>query len=167
MFANSAMPRLMPIYCRPVIRLLMACLVVGGLWVVLALPALAAELKVKDAYVRGLPPGQTVTAAFMTLVNTGDEALVVNSISSSGSQRAEIHTHRHSAGMMSMVKVDSITVPAGGEFVLAPGKHHMMLIGLHKPLREGDEVTMSLSNDLGLLAEFTLPVRSVLNEHKK
>lgn len=148
-------------------RLAISCVAVGVLLMGLAVPAFAGELIVKDGYVRGLPPGQTVTAAFMTLSNTGDQPVVVSSIASSGSQRAEIHAHRHSAGMMSMVKMDSITIPAGGEFVLAPGKHHMMLIDLHKPLREGDQVTMSLSNESGLLTEFTLPVRSVLNEHKK
>lgn len=151
----------------PVARLAIICLAVGGLLTEFASPAFATELTIKDGYVRGLPPGQTVTAAFMTVFNAGDEAVVVNSISSSGSQRAEIHAHRHSAGMMSMVKVDSITIPAGGEFVLAPGGHHVMLIGLHKLLREGDQVTIGLSNDSGLLTEFTLPVRSVLNEHKK
>ncbi len=42
-----------------------------------------AELSLVDGYVRGLPPGQSVTAAFMTLRNSGDEELVLTTASTS------------------------------------------------------------------------------------
>jgi copper(I)-binding protein len=85
--------------------------------------------------------------------------------SSKSAQRVEIHAHRHNNGMMSMEQVDAITVPAGGEFVFAPGDHHIMLIGLIKPISEGDQVDLSLSADNGEVIKLLLPVRSVLNEH--
>ena len=123
-----------------------------------------AELTIEDGYVRGLPPGQPTTAAFMRLVNSGDQDVLITAAASNGSTAAEVHSHKHNNGMMSMEKVDQITVPAKGEFVLAPGKYHLMLINLTKPLREGDEVIIQLFNGDVELTSATLPVRSVLNE---
>ncbi|ARN76302.1 hypothetical protein BST96_05040 [Oceanicoccus sagamiensis] len=123
-----------------------------------------AELTIKDGYVRGLPPGQPNTAAFMRLVNSGDQDVVITAADSNGAELAEVHSHKHQNGMMSMEKVDQVTVPAKGEFVLAPGKYHLMLIRLTKPLREGDEVEVRLLNGDVELTRATLPVRSVLNE---
>ena len=126
-------------------------------------PALA-ELSIQQGYVRGLPPGQPTTAAFMRLVNTGDEDIVVTGAASSGARTAEIHSHKHHHGMMSMEKVDRVVIPANGEFVLASGQYHLMLINLTKPLREGDQVQIRLLNGDAELTSAILPVRSVLNE---
>jgi len=123
-----------------------------------------AELTIKEGYVRGLPPGQPNTAAFMRLVNTADQDVVITGAASNGAELAEVHSHKHHHGMMSMEKVDQLTVPANGELVLAPGKYHLMLINLIKPLRESDEVLIRLFNDEEELTRATLPVRSVLNE---
>ena len=128
-------------------------------------PWLAAELQVDDGYVRGLPPGQVVTAAFMTLRNDAEQAVSIVSASSDSAEQTEIHAHVHNNGMMRMEKVDSITVPAKGRFVLAPGEHHLMLINLSKPLKQGDQVTIALSLGDGSIQTVQLPVISVLNEH--
>ena len=123
-----------------------------------------AELSIQQGYVRGLPPGQPTTAAFMRLVNTGDKDIVVTGAASSDARTAEIHSHKHHHGMMSMEKVDQVVVPANGEFVLAPGQYHLMLINLTAPLREGDQVQIRLLNGDAELTSAILPVRSVLNE---
>ena len=123
-----------------------------------------AELEIKDGYVRGLPPGQPVTAAFMRLVNSGDTAIDIISASSDRVEKAEFHRHQHRNGMMSMQRVESITVPAKGEFLLSPGNFHLMLINLYQPLREGDAVAIELRSRGGDVWRAELPVRSVLNE---
>lgn len=128
-------------------------------------PLLAAQLQVDDGYVRGLPPGQAVTAAFMTLHNDTEQAISILSASSDSAEKTEIHAHVHSDGMMRMEKVDSMTVPARGRFVLAPGNHHLMLINLLKPLKQGDRVNITLSFANGSTQTMQLPVISVLNEH--
>ena len=140
-------------------------LVAGLLFLVLA-PAGRAELLIRDGFVRGLPPGQQNTAAFMRLQNTGVDDLVIVSAWSSVAARTEIHHHRELNGMMRMEQVPSITVPAGASFVLKPGGHHLMLMGLQQPLEEGDEVTIRLQTDAGQQIEQQLPVRSVLKETK-
>ena len=137
----------------------------AALFSLLSMTAVA-ELNVKEGYVRGLPPGQSTTAAFMHLLNSSDTAVTIISAVSDSAEKAEIHAHRHHNGMMSMERVQSITIPAKGEFVLAPGDHHLMLINLYKPLQEGDVVAIELMADSGVVLNLHLPVRSVLNEHK-
>jgi copper(I)-binding protein len=125
-----------------------------------------ADLLIRDGYVRGLPPGQPNTAVFMRLVNDGGESITINHSKSDSSESAEFHGHKHHNGLMRMEQVESITIPAGEEFVFEPGDHHLMLLGLIKPLRDGDQVTINLQATNGQSFTAQLPVRSVLNEHR-
>lgn len=124
-----------------------------------------AELVVSEAYVRGLPPGQPNTAAFMTLSNTGDKAVEIIAVSSNASAKAEIHHSKNHNGMMSMEKLAGLTIAAGDSVTLQPGGRHLMLLGLHQPLSEGDEVKLQFNLSNGLAYAATLSVRSVLSEH--
>ncbi|MFA7553957.1 MAG: copper chaperone PCu(A)C [Spongiibacteraceae bacterium] len=128
--------------------------------------AARADVLVEEGYVRGLPPGQPTTAAFMRLVNKGDAAVTINAAKSDSAERVEFHVHKHQNGMMRMEQVNNVVIPAGGEFVLVPGGYHLMLIGLHKPLREGDDVDIELYTEKLETIQLRLPVRSVLNEHQ-
>jgi copper(I)-binding protein len=123
-----------------------------------------AEIKVEEGYVRELLPRQRVTAAFMQLRNTSDEDVVINGAQSSLAERSEIHAHRHRNGMMSMERVDRIVVPAKGKFVLKPGGHHLMLLGLQRTLLKGELIDIELIAESGEIITVELPVRSVLNE---
>lgn len=136
------------------------------LWGLLLVNSVQAEITVADGYVRGLPPGQPTTAAFMRLINSGDSAVTIARVLTDSAETAEFHAHQHRDGLMRMTPVEHITIPAGGEFVLAPGDHHLMLIDLLKPLREGDQVTITLQSVQGEAVRAVLPVRSVLNEHR-
>jgi copper(I)-binding protein len=126
---------------------------------------LPAKVTVENGYVRGLPPGQTVTAAFMRLLNHSDEAMTLVAGSSNRSKNIEIHTTRHHEGMMHMEKVASVVIPAGGEFEFVSGKYHLMLVDLIRPLSDGEMVDISLSFSNGSELAVRLPVRSVLTEH--
>lgn len=139
-----------------------------GVWGLLLLVSAVsqAELLFEHAYVRGLLPGQSNTAAFMRIRNTSDHSVEVVAASSPSAKKAEIHAHHHNNGMMRMEQVEKITVPAKGEFALRPGEHHLMLIDLLHPLKEGSTITLTLSLADGSTYSSTLPVRSVLNEHK-
>jgi len=148
-----------------VLRNKKAILVVGIAALLLSAMS-SAELKIEDGFVRGLPPGQPTTAAFMRLVNSGDSDVSIVDASSDSAERTEIHAHYHRDGMMSMQRVDGIVVPAQSEFVLEPGDHHLMLINLSKPLSESDRVFIEFELASGEKISATLPVRSVLNEHR-
>ncbi len=123
-----------------------------------------AQIVLVEGYVRGMPPGQAVTAAFMTLRNTGEGEVVLTSASSPVADKLEFHQHSHEGGMMRMRRIDELRVPAGGELQLAPGHLHLMLIDLLQPLNEGDSVPIELCSDSGTCQSINLKVISVLNE---
>lgn len=133
-----------------------------GIWAIAG--PVWAQLEVVDGYVRGLPPGQTVTAAFMTLRNSADTDIVVNSASSPLAKSLEFHGHSHEDGMMRMRELEELRIPAGGELKLSPGGLHLMLIDLQRAVKEGDEVEIEICTDSGECLNSKLEVISVLNE---
>lgn len=127
----------------------------------------SADVSVTDAYIRGLPPGQTVTAAFMTLNNHLEQDCKLVTVTSPIASSAEIHQHSHSDGKMSMRPMDSLVVPAGGKVSLVPGGYHLMMFGLENSLKEGEEHSINLSFENCESVSIMVPVQSVLNEKAK
>jgi hypothetical protein len=125
-----------------------------------------AEVRIVDGYVRGLPPSQPVTAAFMRLLNTGNQTVEITSADSDSAERTEFHAHVHRNGMMGMEKVDKLVIAANSELLLAPGEYHLMLINISRPLVDGDKVAIKFSTSDNQQVQVVVPVRSVLNEHK-
>jgi copper(I)-binding protein len=136
------------------------------LCLMLSLPATA--LSVSDAYVRGLPPGQKNTAAFFVLKNDGDKNIVLSPGRSDAVAALEIHGHEQLSGMMRMRKKEQLEIAPGETLSFSPGGLHLMMIGLKKPLKDGDTVSFSLRlNDKEELT-ITAPVISVLKmDHSK
>lgn len=121
-----------------------ACAFSGSL-----LAAAADQLAVDDATVRLAPPSAPATAAFMVLRNTGNRDLKVVKAESPAARVTELHTHINDNGMMRMRPVPALDVKAGEKVVLQPGGLHVMLIDLRAPLKEGDNVTITLGLDDG------------------
>lgn len=122
-------------------------------------------LQVRNGYVRGLPSSVVNTSAYMTLVNRGDSDIKLTGASSPAANSVTLHnTVRRAGGQMSMEHLMSATVAAGGRLELKSGGMHLMLMGLKKPLRDGDSVRVSLQFEGGFVQTITLPVVSVLNE---
>lgn len=102
-----------------------------------------ATVTVSDAYVRSMPPGRTITAAFFEVSNQGKSACHMVSAESDIAERVELHTHIHEDGLMKMREVPSVELPAGKTVSFKPGGLHIMLYGV-KPLKHGDIVQMTL-----------------------
>ncbi len=123
-----------------------------------------AHIEIDGAYVRGLPPGQPNTAAFMRLYNDTSDDMTLIGAETSAAKRVEIHQHSHHNGVMQMRQVHSVDIGAGQVFEFKSGGYHIMLIGLAKPLRHGDTVDFDLVFASGAKVSMTLPVQSVLKE---
>ena len=121
----------------------------------------AAGLEIEDALVRAVPPVSTTTAAFMVLRNSGDQDLAVVDASSPAAEVTELHNHVDVDGVMQMRQVPDIAVPAGGSTELAPGGLHLMLIDLVAPLREGEEVEITLTLEGDETLTFSAPVKRI------
>lgn len=140
-----------------------------SLFMVAAVPtaAIAAPLAVEEGYVREMPPGQSVSAAFMVLHNTTAGPIAIVAATSDAADQAEIHNHRHTADGMRMEKVIRLEIPAQGRQALQPGGYHLMLIGLKRPLKAGDVVGITLLDEMGKSYSAKLPVTKIDAAGKK
>lgn len=102
-----------------------------------------------DAYFRLMPPGKTVSAAFMQLKNTGSSAATLVALRSPSVERVELHEHSHANGMMQMRKVDKLSIAAGETLELKPGGYHIMLFGMPQGLTEEDRIDIELVFESG------------------
>lgn len=102
-----------------------------------------AEVTVKDAWVRGTVPAQTTTGAFMTITSTSEAKLV--GAASPVAKMVEIHESSMHGNMAHMQEVSAVPLPAGKAVQLKPGGHHVMLMGVAKPLKPGETVPITLT----------------------
>jgi copper(I)-binding protein len=101
-----------------------------------------AQTTVSEPWVRATVPQQKASGAFMQ-VRSADAARLV-SASSPVAKSVEIHKMEMVGQMMKMREVDGIDLPAGETVNLASGGYHIMLVGLNKQLKEGENVPLSL-----------------------
>lgn len=99
------------------------------------------------------------SAAYMVLRNATDQADALVAVESALADTVELHTVSMDDGIMRMRAVEEVAVPERGEAVLAPGGFHIMLIGLHAPLVEGDTAGLTLRFRSGRTLELTAPIR--------
>jgi copper(I)-binding protein len=105
----------------------------------------AQGITVQDAWVRGIPPSATTTAAFMTIHNTGSDDAVLKSAGCDIAETVQIHTMEQVGEIMKMKEVRELRIPAYGQAILAPKGYHIMLIGLVRPINEGETIPISLN----------------------
>lgn len=125
----------------------------------------ANSIRIDNAFARAAIQQQRNSAAFMTLVNSGDAARIV-SAKSPVARIVELHTHIDDRGVMRMRKIDSIDLPAGEQVVLKPGGLHVMLLGLNRDLKVDDSIALTLGFNDGSERVLKLPVRKVMMHHK-
>ncbi|WP_347139994.1 copper chaperone PCu(A)C [Paracoccus sp. SSK6] len=116
----------------------------AALAVVTPAMALAQEgLAIRDAYVRSTNP--KTAAAFMVVENHGAADCRLTGAASDAADMVDLHTNVEDNGVMKMQKIEGgIDIPAGGEHALARGGDHVMLMGLTKPLADGDKIALTL-----------------------
>ena len=116
---------------------------------------------ISDAWARATVPGQDVGAAFMTIDSPVDVRLI--GIESDVARTAEIHSMRHQNGVMQMRAQKQVGVPAGQRVELVRGGTHLMLLGLKKPLKAGEEFQLKLtfadSAGARMIVPVSVPVR--------
>lgn len=101
-----------------------------------------AQVEVKDAWIRGMVPGQDTTGAFMRLTSKTDAKLV--GVKTPAAGMADIHQTKMDGGVMRMRHVEGIALPAGKPVALEPGGYHVMLMHVAPPLKEGESVPLTL-----------------------
>lgn len=106
-------------------------------------------LSIHDPYVRLVPEGIKTTGGFMIIRNAGNANRQLIKAESPVANIVELHTHINENGVMKMREVTAIEIKAGGQTELKPGSYHVMLIDLKQPLKEGEQVPITLKFDDG------------------
>jgi len=122
-------------------------------------PRPSAPVRLRSGRVQPMPPGSPATAAYFTLERTGTGPSALVRALSPVAAAVELHEHTEVNGMMMMRPVQGgVPLPVDAPLIFQPGGYHVMLIGLNRPLAEGDEVPISLLFDDGSAAQLRLPV---------
>lgn len=116
-----------------------------GLWLA-ALPAAAHDgVHINDPYARA---SMQSGAVFFVIVNHAavDDRLVAAS-APDVAEVVQLHTHKEDAnGVMQMMEVpEGFVIPAHGTHALQRGGDHVMMMGLKKPLVDGDTIALTLT----------------------
>jgi copper(I)-binding protein len=119
-----------------------------GAPVLRAEPAAAPGLVLSEAWVRAMPPGQAMTAAYLQVLNTGETPVTVTGVST-GMGTASLHETRVVEGRSTMRPVAALTLAPGEQLQLQPGGLHVMLMGLERTPVPGEDVSICLVTDAG------------------
>lgn len=130
---------------------MMKLAVFAGLAATFPLAALAHDgMHINDAYARSANP--VTGAVFMELENHRAVECTLTAVTSDIAERIELHTHLEQDGIMRMVEVEEgFLVPAGETRMLERGGDHVMLMGLTRPLTDGEMIPLSFDfGDCGI-----------------
>lgn len=117
-------------------------------WMVIDAAA-ADGLRADDPWIPAAPPAARMMAAYMTLVNDGDDAIDVVDARADGFGRVEIHRSFREDGMMRMRRIEVLEVPAGESVALERGGLHVMLMAPERVPAEGEQLTIELLDASG------------------
>ncbi len=119
----------------------------------------AESLTMTDPWVKSAEDG--MTAAFGTLVNSGDIDVTIVSAAADVTDVMELHetVQNNDGGMAMQAKDGGFVVPAGGEHELAPGGDHLMIMDLLRPVQPGEVVTITLTFDDGSTTDVEATVK--------
>lgn len=132
---------------RTVMRRLKPIIAIGYLAVcgtTLAHAGAADGIVVHDAWSRATPPGITVGVAYFVMDNRGPDDRLLR-VSSPIAKQPELHVSVMEDGVMQMRPLKTVEVVEGASVKFEPGGKHVMLVGLHKPLKAGDTFPLTLT----------------------
>lgn len=103
------------------------------------------SLVIEDAWIRATPPGASTAAGYMTISNktSTDDKLI--GTSTDRAKMVQLHMTMMENDTAKMHHLDMIEIKSGSEVRFEPGGLHLMLMGLTDSLKEGDNVSVTLT----------------------
>ena len=115
----------------------------AGVLMGLSLSSLADEmLHWRDAWVRSLPPGTAVTAAYGSLMNHGSDTVTIVNITSTTGTEAQMHDVIADGDQRKMMQLKSVDIAPGESLAFEPGGRHIMLLGITDAPEEGSDLAL-------------------------
>lgn len=126
-----------------------------------------ADIEIERAYARASIPNVPNSAAFFVIKNNSDKDIAITSANSDIAEKNELHTHIKENKMIKMMKIEKLVVPAKSSLELKSGSDHIMLMGLKKELKVGDEINLELSFSDGDKKSIKVPVKDLASTMHK
>ena len=142
-------------------------LVLAAALMLIAGPGIAETYKVgpiqiEQPWARATPKGATIGAGYMKITNTGTEPDRLVGGSVSFAKRFEVHSMTMEQGVMKMREVkDGLEIKPGETVELKPGGYHVMFVDLKAPLKQGEDVTVTLKFAKAGTIEVKYPVEAM------
>ena len=125
-----------------------------------AQPSAPNDMKVERAWAGATPGAVRTGAVYLTVINEGAPDRITG-ISTPLADEAGMHESSNDNGVMRMRPVPSLSVPRGKTVTFAPGGYHIMLLGLKRPLKQGDTFPLTLTFERSTPITVTVRVERV------
>lgn len=99
------------------------------------------------------------SAVYLTIQNSGSQSDRLVSATSQVAQSVEIHQSLVQNNVASMLKLDTLALPAKSTIQFQPGGYHLMLIGVNRALNPGDKISLSLQFEKSAPIQIGVAVR--------
>jgi copper(I)-binding protein len=122
----------------------------------------AADLVISQAWSRATPGGAKIGGGYLTIENKGPapDRLIGGSAEIAG--KVELHEMATSNGVMKMRPLDKgLAIEPGKTIKLAPGGSHLMLFDLRSPLKQGEQVPVTLEFEKAGKVKLSLDVQGI------
>jgi copper(I)-binding protein len=141
-------------------RWLMLLLLLCSAWLAHALVFAGVNvMTLTDGWVRAMPPGMKMTAAFGTLANEGGGPLELLAWHSDAFDDVTLHRTVIEDGVSRMREVETMSLAPGEALVMEPGGYHLMLMAPSRTLAPGDALTLGVTTSGGQRFEFEVPLK--------
>jgi copper(I)-binding protein len=135
--------------------------------ILLAVPARADEVKAGDLVItqpwsRATPPGAKIAGGYFTIENKGSSPDRLVGASGEVADKMQVHEMATDGGVMKMRPLDKgLTIEPGKTVKLAPGSYHLMMFDLKHPLKQGDQVPVTLEFEKAGKVQVSLDVQGI------
>ena len=119
-----------------------------------------AHLSLDNGWVRGMPPGTNMTAAYGRFINSGADTIEITSFESDSFASVSLHQTMVEDGTSRMKELMHWSIEPGAAAVLEPGGLHLMLMQATRKIVVGSTVELSLISISGQGYHFTLKVEA-------
>ncbi len=119
------------------------------------------EIEIQNPVIRLTPPGMTVTAMFLKIINHSNKDLKIVKVTGDFAKTFELHNMEILDGKMKMRSVESIVLKNKATTELKSGGLHIMIFDLKAPLKEGDLQKLELILDNKAVIEINAKVEKI------
>lgn len=102
------------------------------------------KIIVENPWIRAVSPFSKNTALFMTIVNKSDKQDILVSVKTDIAKMSMIHKTVEENGVMKMKHIKNLVIPPHSKIELKPGTLHIMIMGLKRPIKEGEKIKVNL-----------------------